>query len=577
MVARHEPSIGLEVHAELSTRTKVFCGCSTAAGASPNTQVCAVCLGFPGVLPALNRNVVEYALRAALAMHCAISRPSIFERKGYYYPDLPKNFQISQKRAPLGKDGYLEIVANGEAKRVRIADVHIEEDAAKLLHPEDDPQHSLVDFNRSGIPLLEIVSEPDMSSVAEVEAYMSAVRSMLRYLGISEARMEQGQLRFEASVSVRPQGAAELGTRVEIKNLNSFRAVAGAVDYEISRQTRALEQGEPIIQETRLWDDARGVTEPMRTKETAMDYRYFPEPDLTPLEIDDEWIARVQAGLPELAEVRRRRLTTQYGLSDYDAGILTSEKGLADLFEGTVAASEASGYRRGQAAGGHPDCVTIRSGAMEQLVEPGHTVGEIRKSHRDILGIDPDANATIGGQYVDDARKTQGGEVLEFISTAGRKAAHWITGRLLYLWKQGRVYSLEEMALNPEMLAALLQSIESGDISRPAARQEFDRLATTRDVHVQDTISLGIEESAAVVKSARELVRGLGQSQISDQGQLAAMVDEVIAENPDAVENFRKGKEAALKFLVGQVMRKSKGRANPQMATELLRAQLAGQ
>jgi aspartyl-tRNA(Asn)/glutamyl-tRNA(Gln) amidotransferase subunit B len=467
---------------------------------------------------------VEYGLRAALAMHCAISRPSIFERKGYYYPDLPKNFQISQKRSPLGVNGHLEIGANGvphpsfpspslergcpedrgEAKgkseftRIRISDVHIEEDAAKLLHPEDDPQHSLVDFNRSGVPLLEIVSQPDMQSVAEVEAYMNEVRKLLRsYLGISEARMEQGQLRFEASISIRPEGSSELGTRVEIKNLNSFRAVTGAVEYEIRRQTQALAEGETITQETRLWDDARGVTEPMRRKETAMDYRYFPEPDLVPLEIDNEWIARVQAGLPELAEPRKRRLAAQYGLSDYDAGILTSEKALADLFEDSV-----------------------RAGAPP------------------------------------------------------KQAANWITGRLLRLVNEGRVYSVDEMALKPEALAELLGLVESGAISGSAARQVFDRLATlatTRVVEAQDTLVIGLAGSATV------LVEELGLSQISDAGELALVVDEVIADNADAVENFRKGKEAALKFLVGQVMRKSKGRANPQMAAELLRKAIGGE
>jgi aspartyl-tRNA(Asn)/glutamyl-tRNA(Gln) amidotransferase subunit B len=476
-LARYEPSIGLEVHAELSTRTKVFCGCSTASGAAPNSQVCPVCLGFPGVLPVLNSQVVEYALRAALAMHCAISRPSIFERKGYYYPDLPKNFQISQKRSPLGKDGYLEIGANGPTKRVRISDVHIEEDAAKLLHPEEDPQHSLVDFNRSGIPLLEIVSEPDLGSVAEVEAYMSAVRSMLRYLGISQARMEQGQLRFEASVSVRPEGTTELGTRVEIKNLNSFRAVSGSVEYEIRRQTRALEAGGRVVQETRLWDDPRGVTEPMRTKETAMDYRYFPEPDLTPLEIDDGWIARVQAELPELAEERKRRLLEQYALSDYDAGILTGEKAFADLLEETVAA-------------GAP------------------------------------AKAT----------------------------ANWITGRLLYHINE-RGLEIERLALKPSALAELVQMVESGAVSGPAARQVFDRIVDSGE-------------------SPKSVVAELGLAQISAADEIAAVVAEVIAEHPDAAENFRNGKEAALKFLVGQVMRKSKGRANPQTAAQVLRKQI---
>jgi len=465
--------MGLEVHAELSTKTKVFCGCSTAVGAPPNTQVCPVCLGFPGVLPVLNERVVEYGLRAALAMNCDISRPSIFERKGYYYPDLPKNFQISQKRSPLGLHGHLDIGVNGSSKRVRIADVHIEEDAAKLLHPEGDLRHSLVDFNRGGVGLLEIVSQPDMNSLAEVEAYMNAVRSMLRYLDISEARMEQGQLRFEVSVSVRPEHREELGTRVEIKNLNSFRAVIGAVEYEIERQTAALEKGEPIHQETRLWDDARNVTATMRRKETAEDYRYFPEPDLVPLDIDDEWIARVRAGLPELAELRSRRFVADYELTEYDANILTTETALADLFEETV-----------------------KAGA------------------------------------------------------AAKAATNWVTGRLLYhVNEQG--LDLAEMKLAPAGLAELISMLASDAITGPAARQVFDRIVTSGEM-------------------PKAVVEELGLTQISDDDALASVIQEIIAEHADAVENYRKGKESALKFLVGQVMRKTKGRANPQLATELL-------
>jgi len=476
-LARYEANIGLEVHAELSTRTKVFCGCSTSAGAPPNTQVCPVCLGFPGVLPVLNRRVVEYGLRAALALECEIVRPSIFERKGYYYPDLPKNFQISQKRAPLGRNGHLDVTANGLTRRVGIADVHIEEDAAKLLHPEADPDHSLVDFNRSGMPLLEIVSDPDMTSAAEAEAYMNAIRQMLLYLGISEARMEQGQLRFEASVSVRERGHPELGTRVEIKNLNSFRAVTGAVAYEIERQSRALDAGQSLQQETRLWNDERGVTEPMRRKETAMDYRYFPEPDLAPLVVGDDWIARVREELPELAGARRRRLVEQYDLSDYDAGILTADKALADLFEEAVRA-----------------------------------------------GAPPKA------------------------------AANWISGRFLHVLSEGGI-SASDAKLAPWSLAELIQMIEAGTLSGPAARQVFDRIAQTGE-------------------SARAVVEELRLAQISDEDQLAAAVDAVIAEHADAVESFRGGKENALKFLVGQVMRKTRGRANPQLVNDLLRKRL---
>ena len=477
-MASYEPSIGLEVHAELSTRTKVFCGCSTAVGAPANAQVCPVCLGFPGVLPVLNRRVVEFALRAALAMNCEIVRPSIFERKGYYYPDLPKNFQISQKRAPLGRKGHLEVAVNGEAKRVGIYDVHIEEDAAKLLHPEDDREHSLVDFNRSGMPLLEIVSDPDMHSAAEAEAYMNSIRDMLLYLGISECRMEQGQLRFEASVSLRPEGAAELGTRVEIKNLNSFRAVIGAVEHEIWRQGQALDAGETLVQETRLWDDDRGVTEPMRTKETAMDYRYFPEPDLTPLVVDDEWIGRIRAELPELAGARRGRLVAEYGLSEYDAGILTGDKALADLFEEAAAA-------------GAP----------------------------------------------------------------AKAAANWLTGEFLRLMKEGGL-DAAQTKLEPKALAGLIALVEKGTLNAPAAKQVFGKLFEAGG-------------------SPAEMVKELGLAQISDEDELGGVVDEVIGEHPDAAENFRKGKEQALKFLVGQVMRKTRGRANPQLVNEVLRGKLA--
>ncbi len=477
-MATYHPSIGLEVHAELSTRTKVFCGCSTKVGVPPNTQVCPVCLGFPGVLPVLNERVVEFGLRAALAMHCAISRPSIFERKGYYYPDLPKNFQISQKRSPLGVNGYIEIGVNGSATRVGISDVHIEEDAAKLLHPEDDPGRSLVDFNRGGVGLLEIVSHPDMHSVAEIEAYMNAIRSMLRYLNISEARMEQGQLRFEASISLAPEGATELGTRVEIKNLNSFRAVLGSVEHEIRRQAQALDKGEMLHQETRLWDDERGVTEPMRRKETAMDYRYFPEPDLVPLEIDDEWIAKVQAQLPELADIRHRRIVQQYDLSDYDARILTEDKALADFFEEAV-----------------------RAGAPP------------------------------------------------------KPAANWLINTYRRRLLEHHV-EITESRLTPSAFAEIVLMVEHRVVATtPVVSSIFD-----------DIIVSG--------KSPEQVVEERGLTQISDVCGIASVVDEVIAENAEAVENFRKGKEAALKFLVGQVMRKSKGRANPQTATELLRERI---
>ena len=476
-MANYIPSIGLEVHAELNTCTKVFCGCLTAPGAAPNTQVCPVCLGFPGALPMLNEQVVEYGLRLALALHCEISNPSIFERKGYYYPDLPKNFQISQKRSPLGQNGHIAFAVGSEVKRVRIYDVHIEEDAAKLLHPEEDTKHSLVDFNRSGIPLLEIVSEPDMHTVEEVEGYMNAIRSALLYLDISEARMELGQVRFEASISVRPEGTEALGTRIEVKNLNSFRAVLHAVAYEITRQTKARESGDKLIQETRLWDDATRRTALMRTKETAMDYRYFPEPDLAPLEVDQAWLDRVAARLPELAEPRRERLVAQYGLSDYDAGVLISEKALADMFEETVRAD-----------------------------------------------------------------------------APPKSVANWLTGEFLRLLN-ARNQEAKDTSLKPQALAELLALLEKGEINAPAAKTVFTRIVETG-------------------QAPSEVVAKLGLSQISDEAALTTAVEEVIAENPDAVANFQGGNEKSIGFLVGQVMRKSGKRANPQVVNALLRERL---
>jgi aspartyl-tRNA(Asn)/glutamyl-tRNA(Gln) amidotransferase subunit B len=328
--------IGLEVHAELATRTKAFCGCSTQFGADPNTQTCQICLGFPGVLPVLNREAVEKSLQVALALQCEISNPSIFERKNYYYPDLPKNYQISQRRHPLGVNGKLEITVGEQTKLVNISDVHLEEDAGKLLHPETGDSITLVDLNRSGIPLLEIVSAPDMNNGEEVAAYMEEIRRLLQYLGASEAKMEQGQIRFEVNISLCPKGAKEYGTRVEIKNLNSFRAVSRTLEYEIQRQAELLDNGGKVDQETRLWDDAKEITMTMRRKEVAHDYRYFPEPDLVPLVIDKEWIERAQESLPELPTAKRSRFIVEYELTENDIRLLTEDLTLADYFEQVV-------------------------------------------------------------------------------------------------------------------------------------------------------------------------------------------------------------------------------------------------
>ncbi len=333
-----EPVIGLEVHAELLTRSKMFCGCAVvdSTASQPNTSVCEICTGMPGTLPVINERAVEYALRVALALHCTIAELSVFARKNYFYPDLPKGYQISQYELPLARDGWTVIETESGEKRIRIRRVHLEEDTGKLFHRNG---HSLIDYNRSGVPLLEIVSEPDMNSVEEVSAYATGLRSLLRYLNVNSGDMEKGVIRFEANVSARPVGSEELGTRTEIKNLNSFRALTRAIQYEIDRQTQRLVQGQPVEQETRGWDETRQLTAPQRIKETASDYRYFPEPDLPPLQVDPAWVARVQEGLPELAPAKRQRFEQQYGLTPYTAGVLTAERSVAEFFESAVASA----------------------------------------------------------------------------------------------------------------------------------------------------------------------------------------------------------------------------------------------
>ena len=351
---QYEVVIGLEAHAHLATRTKLFCGCSTAFGAPPNSQTCPVCTGHPGVLPVVNRAAFELGISTALALGCRISRHTVFDRKNYYYPDLPKNYQISQLYHNLGVDGAIELDVDGAAKTVRIHNVHLEEDAGKLVHAEDAPtllaaeseglpeggpsvaNLTLVDLNRTGIPLVEIVTEPDLRSIEEARVYMDALAAILRCLGVSECKMQEGDLRFEASISLRPFGQHEYGVRVEIKNVNSVKAVVRALEYEQRRQSDALDHGEPIARETRLWDEAAGRTAPMRSKELAHDYRYFPEPDLVPIEIDDEWLERIRATIPELPLARKRRLVSDLGLPEYDAGLLVEDRALADYFEECV-------------------------------------------------------------------------------------------------------------------------------------------------------------------------------------------------------------------------------------------------
>jgi len=481
-MTEYEPVIGFEIHAELATASKIFCGCSTEPGAPPNTHTCPICLGLPGVLPVLNGPALEFAVKVALACHCAISSPSIFERKNYYYPDLPKNYQTSQKRAPFGLDGWFEFEVDGTVKRVSIVDIHLEEDAGKLVHPEEKNAagYSLVDFNRAGVPLLEIVSGPDIHSIAEAEAYMTAMRQLLLYLGVSEARMEKGQIRFEANISVRPKGSTTLGKRVEIKNLNSFRTVRLAAEYEIERQTEAYENGERVAQETRLWDEVRGITLAMRSKEESHDYRYFPEPDLVPMVFTDEYLAQLAGSLPELPAARRTRFIGEYGLPEYDARILTAEKAIADFVDATV------------------------------------TLGAPAKA-----------------------------------------VSNWIMGELMRLLND-RGMTPEENPIAPAHLASLIKLVESGKINATQAKQVFTELFETD-------------------KTPEQIVKERGFEQISDLSALDAIVDAVLAANREPAERYAAGEDKPLAFLVGQIMRQSKGKANAGMVNELLRKKLRGE
>ncbi|MHC4453765.1 MAG: Asp-tRNA(Asn)/Glu-tRNA(Gln) amidotransferase subunit GatB [Planctomycetota bacterium] len=340
---KYEVVMGLETHAELNTVSKLFCGCSTKFGSEPNTQTCPICLGLPGVLPVMNERAFEHSLKAAIALNCEIGRFASFDRKNYYYPDLPKNYQISQNYFNIGNNGYVDIIVKGEEKRLGIHNVHLEEEAGKLIHPEkSDADYSLVDFNRAGVPLLEIVTEPDMRTIEEVESYMQILKNVLLYIGVSDCKMQEGSLRFEASISLRKKGSDVYGNRVEIKNLNSMKAVSKVIAYEISRQSDLLDKGKEILMETRLWDEVNAVSKRMRTKEEAHDYRYFPEPDLLPVLIDQKWIDEVRATIPELPVKKRQRLVKEYILSDYDSGVLVEDKFLADYFEECVRLSENS-------------------------------------------------------------------------------------------------------------------------------------------------------------------------------------------------------------------------------------------
>jgi len=470
----YEVVIGLETHAELATLTKLFCGCSTKFGAEPNSQVCPVCLGMPGVLPVMNKKAFEYAMKAALALNCEINRFTNFDRKSYYYPDLPKNYQISQNYYNLGINGYMNIDVHGVVKKVCIHNVHLEEEAGKLIHPEEtEADYSLVDFNRAGVPLLEIVSCPDMRSTDEVESYMQVLRKILLYTEISDCKMQEGSLRFEASISVREKGSDKLGNRVEIKNLNSMKSVIKAIEYEASRQCELSDKGKTIDRETRLWDEVRERSERMRSKEEAQDYRYFPEPDLLPVIIDEKWLNEVKDSIPELPLARKLRFVESLKLSDYDAGILTEDKILADYFE---------------------SCIKI--------------------------------------------------------SNRPKAFCNWITNDMLRELKDKRL-DISGLKITPKQLADLLEIVEKGVVNTTIAKEVF-----------ADMIQTG--------KAPQTIINEKKLTQISDEGMLESVIDKVIAGNPNVIEDYKSGKKNALVFLVGQVMKETKGKANPKMVNELL-------
>lgn len=471
---KYESVIGLEVHAELKTKTKIFCGCSTEFGADPNTHVCPVCLGLPGVLPVLNKEVLHFAVKAGLALHCDILPFSKFDRKNYYYPDLPKNFQTSQFDLPICLNGYVDIEVGGKQRRIHLTRIHMEEDAGKLVHSGstiDTSDSSCVDYNRTGVPLIEIVSEPDIRSGEEARAYLEKLRSILQYLGVSDCRMEEGSMRCDANISIRPVGSETLGTKTEIKNINSFSGVQKGIEYEAVRQAQILEEGGTIQQATRGWEEAKGITVLQRIKEGSSDYRYFPEPDLIPIEVSSEYIEEVRRELPELPDVRKERFKTEFGLSDYDSSLLTADKATADYFEAVVQE-----------------------------------------------GID------------------------------AKTVSNWILGEIAKKLNEEGI-SIEHIPVTPTALAALLRLIQGGTISGTMAKQVLPEMWSTQ-------------------KSADEVVKEKGLVQITDTNALEEIVQKIIDANPQSVADYQAGKKKAIGFLVGQIMKETKGRANPGLVNQ---------
>ncbi|MBI4848648.1 MAG: Asp-tRNA(Asn)/Glu-tRNA(Gln) amidotransferase subunit GatB [Nitrospirae bacterium] len=473
---QYETVIGLEIHAQLLTESKMFCGCSVKFGSEPNSQTCPVCIGMPGVLPVANRKAIEYVIKTGLAVNCKIAPYSRFARKNYFYPDLPKGYQISQYELPICEHGSVEITVNGGTRKIGLTRIHLEEDAGKNIH-EGAGNYSYVDLNRAGTPLMEIVSEPDIRTPQEAAEFVKKLRAIVRYLGVCDGNMEQGSLRCDANVSVRPEGQNEFGTKTEIKNMNSFKYIEKALDYEIKRQIKVLNDGGRIIQETRLWNTAKGITESMRSKEEAHDYRYFPDPDLVPVEVDGKWIEQIKSQLVELPDSRQQRFISQHGLPEQDADLLTSERPISEWFEQAVK------------LGGEPKAVS-----------------------------------------------------------------NWMMGELMKLLnEEGK--QIEESALKPGQLVGLLKLIDKNIISGKIAKTVFEEIYKTgRDAEV--------------------IVKEKGLVQVSDESEIEKVIDEVIANNPKEVERFKAGEEKLLGFFAGQIMKATKGKANPKIVNELLRKKL---
>ncbi len=473
MAKQYETVIGLEVHVELATKTKIFCGCSTAFGGAPNTHTCPVCTGMPGSLPVLNKQVVEYAMAVGLATNCEITRNGKFDRKNYFYPDNPQNYQISQLYLPICRNGHVDIETEQGTKAIGIHEIHMEEDAGKLVHDEWE-DCSLVDFNRSGVPLIEIVSEPDMRSAEEVIAYLEKLRLIIQYLGASDCKLNEGSMRADVNLSIREVGAEEFGTRTEMKNLNSFKAIARAIEGERARQIDLLEEGKPVIQETRRWNDEKESSYAMRSKEDAQDYRYFPEPDLVPIVISEEWIKKIKAQQPEFRDEKMVRYKKEYEIPDYDIDIITNSKHLADLFEACVA-----------------------------------------------------------------------------ICGKPKEVSNWLMGDTMKLLKaEGK--DPEDISFAPEHLAELIELIDAGEINRPVAKEVFEQ------VFKEDV-------------SPKAYVEEHGLKQVNDEGALRTTIEEIVANNPQSVEDYKGGKQKAIGFLVGQTMKAMKGKADPGMVNKILK------